>query len=126
MQGGFSYCRAGIRLLTRSRGVIDLREAEIEGGELTIKVFSVVGVVNIYVPDTVEVELGGFSVLGANREKGAHRRRNANAPVIRVRGFNLMGGTTVFRVPLHASTLGLAEACALRLRSEAPPGYPFR
>ena len=89
---------------------IDLREAEIEGGELTIKVFSVVGVVNIYVPDTVEVELGGFSVLGANREKGAHRRRNAKAPVIRVRGFNLMGGTTVFRVPLQASTLGLAEA----------------
>lgn len=89
---------------------IDLREAEIEGGELTMRVFSVAGAVNIYVADTVEVELGGFSVLGANREKGAHRRRNAKAPVIRVRGFNLLGRTTIFRVPLHARALGLAEA----------------
>jgi hypothetical protein len=89
---------------------IDLREADIDGGELTIKVFSVLGVVNIYVPDTVEVELGGFSFLGANKEKGARRRRHASAQVIRVLGFNLMGGTTVFRVPPHARTLDLAQA----------------
>jgi hypothetical protein len=89
---------------------IDLREAEIEGGELIFKVFSVMGAVNIYVPDSVEVELVGFSVLGANREQGVHRRRNAKAPMIQVRGFNLMGRTTVFRVPLHARALRLAEA----------------
>jgi hypothetical protein len=89
---------------------LDLREAEIEGGELTIKVFSVMGVVHIYVPDTVEVDLGGLSVLGANKEVGAHRQRSAKAPVIRVRGFSLMGGATVFRVPPQASTLGLREA----------------
>ena len=80
---------------------IDLRDAEIEGGELTIRVYSMMGAVSIYVPDSVEVELRGFSVLGANREKGAHRRSPAaKAPMIRVRGFNLIGGTTVFRVPL--------------------------
>jgi hypothetical protein len=90
---------------------IDLREAEIEGGELTIRVYSVVGAVSIYVPDSAEVELGGFSILGANRQKGAHRRRPAaKAPVIRIRGFNLVGGTTVFLVPPHARTLELAEA----------------
>jgi len=89
---------------------IDLREALIDGGELTIKVFSVMGVVNIYVPETMEVELGGFSLLGANSEKGGHRRHQAKAPVIRVRGFNLIGGTNVFRVPLHALPLELAEA----------------
>jgi len=89
---------------------IDLREAQIDGGELTIRVFSLMGVVNIYVPDSMEVELGGFSVLGANSEKGGNRRRQAKAPVIRVRGFNLIGGTTVFRVPLQALTLELAQA----------------
>jgi hypothetical protein len=89
---------------------IDLREADIEGGELTISVYSVMGVVNIYVPDNAEVELGGFSFLGANREKGTQRRRHGTAPVIRVRGFNLFGGTTVFRVPPQARALGLAEA----------------
>jgi Domain of unknown function (DUF1707)/Cell wall-active antibiotics response 4TMS YvqF len=90
---------------------IDLREAKIEGGELTIKVYSLAGTVSIYVPDSAEVELGGFSILGANRQKGTHRRRPAaKAPVIRVRGFNLMGGTTVFLVPPHARALELAEA----------------
>lgn len=97
---------------------VDLREAKIEGGELTITVFSVMGEVNIYVPDTAEVELGGFSVLGANREKGVHRRRTAKAPLIRVRGFNLMGRTTVFRVPLHARTLELADARRLSAGAE--------
>jgi hypothetical protein len=97
---------------------VDLREAMIEGDELTITVFSVLGAVNIYVPDTVQVELGGFSLLGANREKGAYRRRNVKAPVIRVRGFNLLGGTTVFRVPLHARALELAEARHLSVVAE--------
>jgi Domain of unknown function (DUF1707)/Cell wall-active antibiotics response 4TMS YvqF len=108
---------------------IDLREAAIEGSELTIKVFSVMGAVSIYVPDTVEVELGGFSILGANREKGAHRRPHADTPVIRIRGFNLLGRTTVFRVPLHARTLELAEARRLSVTAghhHAPAAAPSR
>jgi len=87
-------------------------------------VFSVMGAVNIYVPDSVEVELVGFSVLGANREQGAHRRRNAKAPVIRVRGFNLMGRTTVFRVPLHGRALKLADARHLSVAAEHHRGRP--
>src|SRR6201997_1080043 len=38
---------------------IDLREAEIEGGELTLNLFTIMGGANIYVPDSVEVETGG-------------------------------------------------------------------
>jgi hypothetical protein len=89
---------------------IDLREAKIDGGELIIKVFSLMGVVNIYVPDTIEVELGVLSVLGANSEKGGNRRRQAKGPVIRIRGFNLIGRATVYRVPVQALTLELAKA----------------
>ena len=33
---------------------IDLREAEIEGGELTINLFTFMGGANIYVPDSIE------------------------------------------------------------------------
>jgi Domain of unknown function (DUF1707)/Cell wall-active antibiotics response 4TMS YvqF len=89
---------------------IDLREAQIDGSELTIRVFSVLGVVNIYVPDTVEVEIGGFSILGGNSETGGHRRRQAKALLIRVHGFNLIGRTNVFRVPVQALGLELAQA----------------
>jgi hypothetical protein len=113
---------------------IDLREAAIEGDELTIKVFVVIGVVNIYVPDTAQVELGGVSILGANREKGTHRRRNATMPVIRIRGFNVLGATTVFRVPPQARTLELAQARHLSVVAEhyrapataAPRRHPHR
>jgi len=97
---------------------IDLREAAIEGDELTIKVFAVIGVVNIYVPDTAQVELGGVSILGANRERGTHRRRNATMPVIRIRGFNVLGETTVYRVPPQARTLELEQARHLCVATE--------
>jgi hypothetical protein len=109
-RGPFRAVRSFSAIAVMGGDNIDLREAQIDGGELTIRVFSVMGVVNIYVPDTMEVELGGFSVLGANSEKGGHRRRQAKAPVIRIRGINLIGGTNVFRVPLQALPLELAEA----------------
>jgi Domain of unknown function (DUF1707)/Cell wall-active antibiotics response 4TMS YvqF len=89
---------------------IDLREAQIDGPELTVRVFSLLGVVNVYVPDTMEVELGGFSILGGNSQVGGHRQRQAKAPLIRVHGFNLIGRTIVFRVPVQALTLELAQA----------------
>jgi hypothetical protein len=109
-RGPFRAVRSFSAVAVMGGDNIDLRECVIDGGELTIKVFSLMGVVNIYVPETMEVELGGFSVLGANSEKGGHRRHQAKAPVIRVRGFNLIGGTNVFRVPLQAIPLELAEA----------------
>jgi len=109
-RGAFRCVRSFSAVAAVGGDNIDLREAQIDGGELTIRVFSVMGAVNIYVPETMEVELGGFSLLGANSEKGGHRRHQAKAPVIRVRGFNLIGGTNVFRVPLQALPLELAEA----------------
>jgi hypothetical protein len=109
-RGPFRAVRSLSAIAVMGGDNIDLRECVIDGAELSIKVFSVMGAVNIYVPETMEVELGGFSIAGANRERGGHRRHQAKAPVIRVRGFNLIGGTTVFRVPLQALTLELAEA----------------
>jgi hypothetical protein len=97
---------------------IDLREAEIHGDELTVRVFSVLGVVNIYVPDTMEVELGGFSILGANNQIGRHRPRQAKAPLVRVHGFNLVGRTNIFRVPVQALTLELGQARHLSVKAE--------
>jgi uncharacterized protein DUF1707/cell wall-active antibiotic response 4TMS protein YvqF len=89
---------------------IDLREAEIEGGELTINLFALMGGANIYVPDSVELDVGGFSLMGGNTEIGADRPARPGAPVIRLRAWNLMGGATIFRVPPQARGLGLKEA----------------
>ena len=89
---------------------IDLREAEIEGGELTINLFAFMGGANIYIPDSVELDVGGFSVMGGNTEIGSERPARPGAPVIRLRTWNLMGGATIYRVPPQARGRGLKEA----------------
>ena len=105
---------------------IDLREAEIEGGELTLNLVAVLGGANIYIPDTVELDVGGFSLLGGNTEVGSERPPRPGAPVIRLRAWNLLGGATIFRVPPQARGLGLKEARRLAKaagRGElSPPG----
>ena len=64
---------------------IDLREAEIEGGELTLNLFAIMGGANIYIPDSVELEVGGFSLMGGNTEVGSERNPRPGAPLIRIR-----------------------------------------
>jgi len=89
---------------------IDLREAEIEGGELTLNLVAVMGGATIYIPDSVELDVGGFSLMGGNTEIGSERPPRPGAPVIKLRTWNLMGGATIFRVPPQARGLGLKEA----------------
>ena len=89
---------------------IDLREAEIEGGELTLNLFALMGGANVYIPDSVELDVGGFSLMGGNTEIGAERPARPGSPVIRLRAWNLMGGATIYRVPPQARGLGLKEA----------------
>ena len=103
---------------------IDLREAEIEGGELTLNLVAIMGGANIYVPDTVELEVGGISLMGGNTEVGSERPPRPGAPLIRLRTYNLMGGATIFRVPPQARGLDLREARRLAKaagRGELPP-----
>ena len=103
---------------------IDLREAEIEGGELTLNMFALMGGATVYVPDSVELEVSGFSLMGGNTELGSQRSPRPGAPVIHVRSWNLMGGATIYRLPPQARGLGLKEARRLAKaarRGELPP-----
>ena len=103
---------------------IDLREAEIEGGELTINLVAVMGGATLYIPDSIELDVGGFSLMGGNTEIGSERLPRPGAPVIRLRAWNLMGGATIYRVPPQARGLGLKEARRLAKaagRGELPP-----
>jgi hypothetical protein len=103
---------------------IDLREAEIEGGELTLNMFALMGGATVYVPDSVELEVSGFSLMGGNTELGSQRSPRPGAPVIHVRSWNLMGGATIYRLPPQARGLSLREARRLAKatrRGELPP-----
>ena len=53
---------------------IDLRDAEIDANGLTMNMYAVMGGSTIYVPNTVEVEISGFSFMGGNEDRGvAHQ-----------------------------------------------------
>jgi hypothetical protein len=97
---------------------IDLREAEIEGGELTLNLVAIMGGSNVYVPDSVEVEVGGFSLMGGHEEVGSHRPPRPGAPVIRIRVYNLMGGASIYRLPPQARGVSLKEARRLARYAE--------
>lgn len=97
---------------------IDLRDAEIEGGETTLNMFSLMGGSNIYLPHTVDVEIGGISIMGGNQERGAISRPRPGAPVIRLRSYNLMGGLTIWRLPPEARGLSLKESRRLAKAAE--------
>jgi hypothetical protein len=103
---------------------IDLREAEMAGGELTVNLYSLMGGSNVYVPDSVEVELGGFNLMGGNEVRGNQRSPRPGAPVVRIRGFALMGGATIYRLPPEARGVSLKEARRLAKaaeRGQLPP-----
>ena len=103
---------------------IDLREAEIEGGELTLNLFALMGGANIYVPDSVEVEVGGFSFMGGHEEVGGERPPRPGAPLIRIRAYNVMGGASIYRLPPQARGVSLKEARRLSRaagRGQLPP-----
>jgi Domain of unknown function (DUF1707)/Cell wall-active antibiotics response 4TMS YvqF len=89
---------------------IDLRDAEIEGGELTLNLVAVMGGANIYVPDSVETEVGGFSLMGGHEEVGSQRAPRPGAPVVRIKMYNLMGGATIYRLPPQARGKSLNDA----------------
>src|SRR5437016_14098050 len=87
---------------------IDLREAEIEGGELTLNLVAIMGGATSYIPDSIELDVGGFSLMGGNTEIGAERPPRPGAPGVTPRARNLMGGSRSHRVPPRAPGLGLA------------------
>ena len=77
--------------------VVDLREAEI-GAEVRIRAWSLMGGIEVVVPEGVEVELGGFAFMGGNAgPKPAEIP--PGAPVVRVQAYSLMGGVGVSRKP---------------------------
>ena len=78
---------------------LDLRQAQIEHDEVTITIVSVMGGTDVYVPEGIEVDLGGLTIMGGTDEHGHDAPPRPGTPLIRLRTFTLMGGTDVWHVP---------------------------
>jgi hypothetical protein len=97
---------------------IDLREAELDGGGLTLNLYAVMGGSTIYLPDSVDVEISGFAIMGGNEERGPNPRPRPGAPVVHIKTFSLMGGNTIWRLPPQARGLPLKESRNLAKQAE--------
>ncbi len=89
---------------------IDLCHAELDGDEIIVKGFVLWGWPDIYVPDSVRLELSGFTLMGGDEEKGSARVPEPGAPVVKVRSYGLIGGYTVWRLPPDLQGLPLPKA----------------
>jgi hypothetical protein len=74
---------------------LDFRDAEFEGIETDLVASSIMGAIQITVPDWVRVEDDGTSFLGAREESG--RASGPTTHTLRVRGISLFGALDVKR-----------------------------
>ena len=78
---------------------VDLRRAELDGPVVSITAFLFFGNVDVYVPEGVDIDLGGFTLGGHRREWGTELDAPPATPILRVRVFSLFGTADVWRVP---------------------------
>jgi Domain of unknown function (DUF1707) len=77
---------------------LDLRGAELDATHSAVTILIAFGNADVYVPDEIDVRLGGLSIFGRRRDWG-HDPARADAPTIRVRVLSLFGTFDVWRVP---------------------------
>jgi uncharacterized protein DUF1707/cell wall-active antibiotic response 4TMS protein YvqF len=81
---------------------LDLREAQFSEPEVTIHAYTVMGGIEITVPEDVDVDVSGIAFMGGF-DHNASGPGVPGAPRVRVLGFALMGGVDVRRKPVKAT-----------------------
>lgn len=74
---------------------LDLRDALIEDEDIVITALAVMGGIDIIVPEGIEVDVGGFAFMGGHDYRPGSEPVRPGTPVVRVRGYALMGGVDV-------------------------------
>ena len=77
---------------------LDLREAQFSEPEVTIHAYTLMGGIEITVPEDVDVDVSGFAFMGGF-DHNASGPGVPGAPRVRILGFALMGGVDVRRKP---------------------------
>jgi hypothetical protein len=73
----------------------DLGSAQVEAHASTITVVALLGGAELIVPPGVPVQLSGLSLLGGKSDERTPGPPLAGAPLIRVRGFSILGGVAI-------------------------------
>jgi hypothetical protein len=100
---------------------IDLREGELDGDVVVITAVALMGGVEIYLPDSVEVDVGGVALMGGTEMRGSTRPARPGAPLVRIRAFPIMGGVEVQTPRPAPSPLGAARSIVARRTASSWP-----
>ena len=85
---------------------LDLRDASVDGLCSTISVFALAGNVDVYVPEGIDVDVGGLTLFGHRYDWGRDVS-SPGAPSLRIRVLGVVATVDVWRVPSGApSDLG--------------------
>jgi hypothetical protein len=76
---------------------IDLNDAVLSAQHTEIRVISIMGGAEVYVPEGLEVQVSQFAFMGGNDVKLGRDRPAPGGPTVRLRLFSLMGGSDVKR-----------------------------
>jgi hypothetical protein len=97
--------RGRLRLRRRTTAVsafgdldLDLRDALLESETVALHLYVLAGNADVYVPEGVDVEVGGTIVLGRRRDWGRDAPLQ-RTPRVRVHAHGLLGTVDVWRVP---------------------------
>jgi hypothetical protein len=82
-------------------GEVDLREARFAQHEVELRLFAVMGGIDVTVPEDAEVIINGVGVMGGFDDRAAGPGR-PGAPRIRITGLAFWGGISVRRLPPQA------------------------
>ena len=96
---------------------LDLRQAEIDSDRSTVTTLVAFGNVDVYVPEGVNVDVRGLTLLGRRREWGRDAA-GPQAPSIDVRIVGVAGTIDVWRVPRQMK--GDYSAVIKQLREQQP------
>lgn len=104
---------------------LDLRDALLEGDEVEITAWAVMGGVTVIVPEGIAVELSGFMLMGGRSNRIKDVPVLPGAPVVRVRALGMWGGVDVRskpRRPADAVPPHVPAAAVPPPDVDAPPG----
>ena len=101
---------------------IDLRTAEIHAETVTFTAVILFGNADFYVPKSVDIDLGGFTMFGHRGDHGDDTEVSPQAPLVRIRVYSLFGTSDVWRIPPGMSGSYRELIRSIRKRAQLPAG----
>jgi len=78
-------------------GDLELNEAELAADVVEMRIFSLMGGSDVWIPEGLGVEVSEFALMGGNDVRIGEARPRDGGPLLRLKLISIMGGTTVRR-----------------------------